>query len=291
MIVPSRMLRNRQSAGESCRNAPELLDHRSGAMEHEPYRVRANGRMPTEAVISPPARRVTPWDFEGIAAAPRLEARLTAWCGLAGSLHSAGRMAVSTRLRRPHRRRKLVCLTVAGMALAAPVALAQRGTPPPSPPPPTVTDALDRMNEAIAALTRKVWPSVVQIRSRARRAGQRAARRNRRRSSGGSDRSAPGSSSTPDGYIMTNAHVVDGAQRVAGGAAAGQCRRNAGDGAVAEAEHRPRADRRHGDRARHGAAEGGRREAAGAAARDLHATCARARRCLRSGARAACATR
>src|ERR1700754_5283677 len=41
------------------------------------------------------------------------------------------------------------------MVLVTPSVMAQRTTP--------ASDSLDRMNESIDALTRKVWPSVVQI--------------------------------------------------------------------------------------------------------------------------------
>ena len=61
---------------------------------------------------------------------------------------------------------------------------------------------LVRMNESVDALTRKVWPSVVQILVTSYGA---------RVESGRADSSVE---IDPDGYIMTNAHVVSGAQRV-----------------------------------------------------------------------------
>ena len=79
---------------------------------------------------------------------------------------------------------------------------------------PAVPDSLDRMNQAIDGLTRKVWPSVVQImvtgygaREDAGR-GERNTFMTRQRSMGS------GFVIDPEGYIMTNAHVVSGAQRV-----------------------------------------------------------------------------
>ena len=127
----------------------------------------------------------------------------------------------------PRVTRLAAVLSSLSLLLAASTAFAQP-VPRPAPPP----DPLVRMNESIDALTRKVWPSVVQILVSSygpRNEGPPGAAGvviGRQQSTGS------GFVIDPDGYIMTNAHVVNGARRVQIVLPCGQRGRDARDGVV-----------------------------------------------------------
>ena len=132
-------------------------------------------------------------------------------------------------------------------------------------------DPFVRMNESIDALTKKVWPSVVQVlvSSYGPREDSGADRGDGNVVVGRRQATGSGFVIDADGYIITNAHVVSGARRVQIVLPA-----DSADGAL---QNRAiRADlppdgpnRRHHHRTGSRLVEGGRTEAAGAAAGDV----------------------
>jgi serine protease Do len=77
-----------------------------------------------------------------------------------------------------------------------------------------VQDPLERMNAAVDALARKVWPSVVQVLVTSYGPRDEGPRGEASMVLGTRQATGSGFVIDAEGYIMTNAHVVDGAQRV-----------------------------------------------------------------------------
>lgn len=91
-------------------------------------------------------------------------------------------------------------------------AFSQRSTTPKNPPP--AVDPLEQFNASVEELVTKVWPSVVQIQVSSYGPREEIDRGNTSVIVGRQRSVGSGFVIDPDGYIMTNAHVVNGAQRI-----------------------------------------------------------------------------
>ena len=80
--------------------------------------------------------------------------------------------------------------------------------------PPPAEDPLEQFNASVEDLVKKVWPSVVQIQVSSYGPREESDRGNTNVIVGRQRSVGSGFVIDPDGYIMTNAHVVSGAQRI-----------------------------------------------------------------------------
>jgi serine protease Do len=108
--------------------------------------------------------------------------------------------------RQPRRFSLPLSLALAFVTLELPALAQQKPAP--------VQDPLVRMNEAVDALTRKVWPSVVQILVSSYGAREESGRADTSAVIGPQRSTGSGFVIDAEGYVLTNAHVVSGAQRV-----------------------------------------------------------------------------